>query len=64
MKNNKNRQQQYQALSHEAEYLIIRKDLMRVVALNVVYLAAILTLYFTDQKTQYLEHWFSKFLHF
>ena len=64
MKNNKNRQQQYQALSHEAEYAIIRKDLTRVVILNVIYLGAILTLYFTDQKTQYLEHFFTKILHF
>jgi len=57
-------QQQYQALSHDAEYAIIRKDLVRVLILNAIYLAAILALYFTNQKTQYLEHWFSKILHF
>jgi len=60
----KNRQQQYQALSHEAEYQIIRKDLIRVLMLNALYLIAILALYFSDQKTHYLEQWFSKFLHF
>lgn len=49
---------------HAAEYAIVRHDLLRVVVLNVVYLAVILTLYFTDQKSHYLEHWFSKLLHF
>lgn len=57
-------QQQYQALSHEVEYRIIRKDLIKVLVLNAVYLALILALYFSDRKTHYLEHWFGKILHF
>jgi hypothetical protein len=60
----KNRQQQYQALSHQAEYAIIRKDLLKVLILNAIYLALILGLYFADQKTGFLQHWFSKVLHF
>jgi len=59
----KNRQPQYQALSHQAEYAIIRKDLIKVLILNAVYLAALLALYFTDRRTQFLEHWFSRILH-
>jgi len=50
------------ALSHEAEYKIIKHDLIRIIALNAIYLIAILALYFTNQKTQYLDrilgHWF------
>ena len=60
----KNRQQQYQALSREAEYSIIRKDLIRVLTLNAIYLVAILALYFSDQRTHYLEAWFSRLLKF
>lgn len=49
---------------HGAEYTIIKHDLIKVVILNLIYLAGVLVLYFTDQKTHYLEHWFSKILHF
>ncbi len=52
------------ALTHEAEYQIIKFDLIKVLVLNVVYLAVILGLYFSNQKTQFLEHWFAKVLHF
>lgn len=57
-------QQQYQALSHEAEYAIIRRDLIKVVILNLVYLALILALYFANRKSGFLDHWFAKVLHF
>ena len=49
---------------HAAEYRIIRNDLLKVVALNVVYLVAILALYYTNLKSGYLEAWFDKILHF
>jgi hypothetical protein len=52
------------ALSHEAEYRIIKFDLIKVLILNVAYLAIILGLYFGNQKSQFLEHWFAKILHF
>ena len=49
---------------HTAEYRVIRHDLWKVLYLNLVYLAALLALYFTDQRSQYLEHWFNKLFHF
>ncbi len=50
--------------AHAEEYGIIRHDLIRVVILNSIYLIAVLALYFTNQKSQYLEHWFGRILHF
>ena len=47
-----------------AEYKIIRHDLLRVVILNLIFLAGMLALYYTNQRSQYLEAWFSKILHF
>ena len=48
----------------EQEYQLIKKDLYKVLILNALYLAAILVLYFTDQKSHYLQNWFAKILHF
>ena len=59
-----NKQVQYQALSYEAEYSIIKKDLFRVLVLNLVYLALILGLYFSDLKHHYLLNFFTKVFHF
>ena len=50
---------QVAALSHEAEYRIIKLDLVKVVILNAVYLVLILFLYFENQKTGFLERWFA-----
>ena len=51
-----------QPLSHAAEYRIIKHDLLRVVALNTLYLVVVLAIYYSNQKTQYLDrllsHWF------
>jgi hypothetical protein len=52
------------SLSHTAEYHIIKHDLIKVLVLNIIYLAAILAIYYTDLKSHYLEHWFDKLLHF
>jgi hypothetical protein len=52
------------AALHGDEYRIIKHDLLRVIVLNVIYLAAVLVLYYTNQKTHYLENWFSQILHF
>ena len=49
---------------HAAEYKIIKHDLIKVVMLNVIYLAGILLIYFTNSKTHYLENWFGRILHF
>lgn len=51
-------------LSHGAEYRIIKHDLIKVLILNVIYLAAIITLYITNSKAHYLQQWFGGWLHF
>jgi hypothetical protein len=51
-------------LSHEAEYKIIKSDLVRVLILNLVYLVAILVLYYGNQRSNFLDNWFAKVLHF
>ena len=51
-------------LSHEAEYGIIKYDLIRVIALNIVYLAVILGLYYANQSSQLVDKWFARVLHF
>jgi hypothetical protein len=50
-------------LASADEYSIIGKDLARVILLNVLYLAAILIVYYTNHSRHYLEHFFSKLLH-
>jgi hypothetical protein len=49
---------------HSVEYGIIKKDLIKVLFLNLVYLAAVLALYYTNLKTHYLDNWFAKIFHF
>jgi hypothetical protein len=70
-KKNKHRQVQAVAsashnsgLSHAGEYRIIKFDLIKVVILNVVYLAVILGLYFANRQSGFLDNWFAKVLHF
>jgi len=46
-----------------AEYRVIKHDLIRVIILNVIVLAAVLTVYYTNQQSHYLENLASKFLH-
>lgn len=49
---------------HAAEYKVIKYDLIKVVILNALFLAAVLTLYYTNLHSHYLENWFGKILHF
>lgn len=51
-------------MTHAQEYRIIKFDLVKVVILNVVYLAVILSLYYTNLHSGYLERWFGRILHF
>ena len=51
-------------MGHEAEYRIIKLDLVKVVILNAVYLAVILFLYFGNQRSHFVDNWFAKVLHF
>lgn len=67
MSKNKHRHEQTEVHTaghaNEAEYRIIGKDLARVVVLNVLYLAAILIVYYTNHTSHYLENWFTKLFH-
>jgi len=51
-------------LSHEAEYRIIKFDLVKVLVLNLVYLVAILALYYANLHSGFVDSWFAKVLHF
>ena len=49
---------------HSEEYSVIKHDLIRVIALNAIYLAALLAVYFTNEKSQYLDRILGHWLHF
>lgn len=49
---------------HAAEYRIIKHDLFKVLYLNIVYLALVLVVYFTNNQSHYLDRWFGKIFHF
>ncbi len=44
--------------AHVAEYQIISKDLIRLIVLNGIMLAAVLVVYFTNRTSGYLERMF------
>ncbi len=50
--------------NHSEEYTIIKHDLIRVIVLNAIYLVALLAVYFTNQKSQYLARILGHWLHF
>jgi len=52
------------SMSHAAEYRIIKHDLLRVVILNIIYLAAVLTLFYTNKSSHYMDGYLSRWLHF
>ncbi|PIR96562.1 MAG: hypothetical protein COT92_00440 [Candidatus Doudnabacteria bacterium CG10_big_fil_rev_8_21_14_0_10_42_18] len=47
-----------------AEYSIIKKDLIKVVVLSLIFFSLILGLYYGFHKNGQLENWFSTFLYF
>jgi hypothetical protein len=47
---------------HAAEYKIITKDMIRLVALNGFMLAAVIVVYFTNKSSGYLERFFENIL--
>ncbi len=49
---------------HAGEYNIIKWDLIRLGIFNAIVLAAVLTVYYTNQQSQYLERWFSQYIKF
>ena len=46
-------------LSHDQEYTLIKKDLYKVLIINVVFLIALFVLYYANQQSGFLESWFS-----
>lgn len=46
-----------------SEYSVIFSDLVRVILLNVLYLALILVLYHYNTKTGFLEHYAARLFH-
>ncbi len=49
---------------HAAEYRHIRHDLIKVVLLNAIYLAAVLALYYANKQSHFLESWAAHWLKF
>ncbi len=49
---------------HATEYGLIKHDLIKVVILNIVYLAAIVALYLSNKQSGFLEKWFAKVFNF
>ena len=56
--------QQMSFAEHTQEYNIIQKDLVRLVILNVLFLVAVLAVYYTNNSSHYLEKIFAPFLNF
>lgn len=52
------------ASQHQAEYNIIKVDLIKVVILNVVYLVALLGLYYANKSSHVVDNFFAKIFHF
>lgn len=50
--------------THTAEYKVIKHDLIKVLIINALFLAGVLTLYYTNLQSGYLEKWFGSFLKF
>jgi hypothetical protein len=48
----------------EQEYKQVRKDLIKVVVLNLIFFAILIGLYFWDQSTNGVQNFFGKFLKF
>lgn len=51
-------------LSHEAEYRIIKHDLLKVLILNLVYLIVIVALYWANQNSHLVDNTLGKLLKF
>lgn len=50
-------------LADTAEYQVIGRDLARVIVLNILYLAGLIALYYTNHSSHYLERLFSNVFH-
>ncbi len=52
------------SFTQEAEQAVIKHDMIRVILLNVIYLAGLLAVFYTNKNTHYLENFFGKVFHF
>lgn len=47
---------------HDKEYQLVRTDLLRVLAVNVLFLAGVLVIYFINRSNPFLHAWYDKVL--
>jgi hypothetical protein len=47
------------AAEHAREYHFVQNDLIRLIIVNAVFLAALIVLYYTNNASHYLERWFN-----
>lgn len=47
-----------------AEYRIVKRDLVKIVILSVLFMVIILGLYYLNQQNGAVDSWFSQFLYF
>lgn len=52
------------SFSQDAEQSVIKHDMLKVVILNIVYLAGLLAVFYTNRNTHYLEKFFGKLFNF
>lgn len=53
-----------QSFSQEAEHVVIKHDMLKVIVLNFVYLVGLLAVYYTNKDSHYLEKFFGKLFNF
>jgi len=53
-----------EAALENAEHRLIKKDLIKVVLLNVFFLALIVGLYFYNEQSNFLDNWFRNAFYF
>lgn len=57
-KNQQSNQSNSHTLIHVAEYKIIKHDLFKVLGLNILYLGAVLAVYYSNQQSHFLDKLF------
>ena len=45
---------------HDKEYQLVRTDLLRVLAVNVLFLAGVLVIYFVNKGNPFLQAWYDR----
>ena len=47
---------------HEKEYQLVRTDLLRVLIVNILFLAGVLAIFFVNKSNPFLQAWYDKVL--